>query len=161
MKSLVHVKFKLNGREVEAEVPPNMTLVDMLRLKFGVTSVKKGCGVGECGACTVLLNGKPVNSCLILAPKVNGKEVTTVEGLLEDGKLSPIQEAFIEEMAIQCGYCTPGFILVTKALLDENKNPSIDEIKEALSGNLCRCTGYVHIIRAVRKAAEKISKSSL
>jgi len=161
MESLLHVKFKLNGKEVEVEVPPNMTLLDMLRRKLGVTSVKKGCEVGECGACTVLLNGKPVNSCLVLAPKVNGKEVITVEGLLEDGKLSPIQEAFIEEMAIQCGYCTPGFILVTKALLDENKNPSIDEIKEALSGNLCRCTGYVHIIRAVRKAAEKISKSSL
>lgn len=161
MESLLHVKFKLNGKEVEVEVPPNMTLLDMLRRKLGVTSVKKGCEVGECGACTVLLNGKPVNSCLVLAPKVNGKEVITVEGLLEDGKLSPIQEAFIEEMAIQCGYCTPGFILITKALLDENKNPSIDEIKEALSGNLCRCTGYVHIIRAVRKAAEKISKSSL
>ncbi len=161
MESLLHVKFKLNGKEVEVEVPPNMTLLDMLRRKLGVTSVKKGCEVGECGACTVLLNGKPVNSCLVLAPKVNGKEVITVEGLLEDGKLSPIQEAFIEEMAIQCGYCTPGFILITKALLDENKNPSIDEIKEALSGNLCRCTGYVHIIRAVRKAAEKISKGSL
>ena len=153
---MVKVEFVLNGERVEAEVPANMTLLDMLREKFRITSVKKGCEVGECGACTVLLDGRPVNSCLVLAPKVDGHEVLTVEGLSKNGKLSPIQEAFVEEMAIQCGYCTPGFIMVSKALLDENRKPSLEEIKEALSGNLCRCTGYVHIIRAVQKAAEKL-----
>lgn len=154
---MVKVSFTLNGEKVEIDVPANMTLLDMLRERFGITSVKKGCEVGECGACTVLLDGRPVNSCLILAPKVNGREVLTVDGLSRDGKLSPIQEAFVEEMAIQCGYCTPGFIMVAKALLDENRRPSLEEIKEALSGNLCRCTGYIHIIRAVQKAAEKLS----
>lgn len=153
---MVRVSFVLNGEKVEAEVPANMTLLDMLRERFRLTSVKKGCEIGECGACTVLLDGRPVNSCLVLAPKVNGREVLTVEGLSKDGKLSPIQEAFVEEMAIQCGYCTPGFIMVAKALLDENKRPTLEEIKEALSGNLCRCTGYVHIIRAVQRAAEKL-----
>ena len=157
MSEEVKVRFRLNGEWVEAVVPPNVTLLDMLRRKFGITSAKRGCDVGECGACTVLLNGKPVNSCLILAPKVLGKDVLTVEGLSKDEKLSPIQEAFIEEMAIQCGFCTPGFIVTVKALLDENRSPSVEEIKEALTGNLCRCTGYIHIIKAVQKAAKKLS----
>ncbi len=153
---MVKISFILNGKRGGTDVPANMTLLAMLRERFGILSVKKGCEVGECGACTVLLDGKPVNSCLILAPKADGHEITTIEGLAKDGKLSPIQEAFVEEMAIQCGYCTPGFIMVSKALLEENENPSLEEIKEALSGNLCRCTGYVHIIRAVQRAVEKL-----
>jgi len=118
--------------------------------------VKRGCEVGECGACTVLLDGKPVNSCLILAARVDGRNIVTVEGLLKDSKLHPIQEAFIEEFAVQCGYCTPGVILTAKALLDINPNPTIAEIKDALSGNLCRCGAYHQIINAILKASEKI-----
>ncbi len=118
--------------------------------------MKRGCEVGECGACTVLLDGKPVNSCLILAARVDGRNIVTVEGLLKDSKLHPIQEAFIEEFAVQCGYCTPGVILTAKALLDINPNPTIAEIKDALSGNLCRCGAYHQIINAILKASEKI-----
>ncbi|MCF8885676.1 MAG: (2Fe-2S)-binding protein [Aigarchaeota archaeon] len=150
------IKFNLNGRSVETEVKPNTTLLDLLRYQLRITSVKRGCEVGECGACTVLLDGKPVNSCLILAARVDGRNIVTVEGLLKDSKLHPIQEAFIEEFAVQCGYCTPGVILTAKALLDINPNPTIAEIKDALSGNLCRCGAYHQIINAILKASEKI-----
>lgn len=152
----MRIRFTLNGRAVEADVPPYITLLDMLREHFRITSVKRGCEVGECGACTVLLNGKPVNSCLILAPKVDGMDVTTVEGLVRDGKPHPIQEAFVEEFAVQCGYCSPGFILTAKALLDRVPKPKLEEIKENLSGNICRCGAYQQIINAILKASERI-----
>ncbi len=151
------INFKLNGRPVSIEVKDNELLINVLRDRLGVLSPKYGCGIGECGACTVLLDGEPVLSCLTLAVEVDGREITTVEGLAKDGKLHPVQEAFIEEGAIQCGYCTPGFILVAKRLLEEEKNPSEERIREYVRGNLCRCTGYVNIIKAIKRAAEKIS----
>ena len=151
------INFKLNGRPVNIEVKDNELLINVLRDRLGVLSPKYGCGIGECGACTVLLDGEPVLSCLTLAIEVDGREITTVEGLAKDGKLHPVQEAFIEEGAIQCGYCTPGFILVAKRLLEEVRNPSEDMIREYVRGNLCRCTGYVNIISAIKRASEKIS----
>lgn len=150
------ISLTLNGKKVETDVPPNTLLIDLLREKFRVTSVKRGCEVGECGACTVLLDGEPVNSCLILAPKVDGREVITVEGLARPGELHPLQETFLEEFATQCGFCTPGIILTAKALLDHVPKPSKDDVKEMLSGNLCRCGAYHQIIAAVLKAAEKM-----
>ncbi|RLG86023.1 MAG: (2Fe-2S)-binding protein, partial [Thermoprotei archaeon] len=137
------VRFKLNGRPVEVDVPPNRTLLDVLRRDLGIRSVKRGCERGECGACTVLLNGEPVTSCLILIPQVEGAEVITLEYLHKNGKLHPIQKAFIEAGAVQCGFCTPGFILTAYALLMKNPEPTREEVKKALSGNICRCTGYV------------------
>lgn len=148
------VRFKLNGQIVKEEVAPNGTLLDLLRNRLKITSVKKGCDVGECGTCTVLLNGKPVRSCLMLAVQADNEELTTLEGLAEPGELSVIQEAFLEKYGFQCGFCTPGMILVTKALFDENPNPTVDEIKEALEGNLCRCTGYEQIIESVLRAVD-------
>jgi len=150
---LIHMK--VNGEQVEIDVKPNETLLDVLRKKLYLTGAKEGCGNGECGACTIIYNGRPVNSCLILAPEADGAEILTVEGLSKDGKLHPLQEAFVEENALQCGYCTPGFIMSTKALLDKKPKPSKEDIIEALSGNLCRCTGYVTIIKAVLHAAKK------
>lgn len=148
------VKFNLNGRIVEEQAEPNSTLLDFLRDRLDMTSVKKGCDEGKCGACTVLLNGKPVCSCLILAVQVRNAEVTTVEGLSRPGELSALQKAFLEKNGYQCGFCTPGMLLAAKALLDQNPDPSVDEIKEALEGNLCRCTGYEQIIESVSKAAQ-------
>lgn len=147
-------KFQLNGQMVEEEVALNGTLLDLLRNRLKITSVKKGCDLGECGTCTVLLNGKPVRSCLMLAVQADNTEVTTLEGLTGLGELSVIQEAFMEKYGFQCGFCTPGMILVTKALLDENPNPTVDEIGQALEGNLCRCTGYEQIIESVLRAAD-------
>ena len=147
------VQFKLNGRPVSCEVEPNQTLLDMLRHRFRITSVKRGCELGECGACTVLINGEPACSCLVLAPQVDGAEVLTVEGLSKDGELSELQRAFIEGFGFQCGYCTPGILLVTKALLDRNPSPSIADIMKALEGNLCRCTGYEQIISSILRAS--------
>lgn len=141
--------LKVNGEVYEVEVPGNWTLLDVIREKCGLTGTKHGCGNGECGACTVLLDGEVVNSCLVLALQANGKSVTTIEGLSQHGKLHPIQEAFIAHGAIQCGFCTPGMILSAKALLDKNPFPQEKEIREALAGNLCRCTGYQKIIEAV------------
>lgn len=152
------ITFILNGRLVKVQTEPNITLLDLLREELRITSVKRGCEVGECGACTVLLDGKPVNSCLILAPMVDGRKILTVEGLTRDGKLDPLQESFIEEFAIQCGYCTPGVLLTAKALLDLNPSPTIEEIKEALSGNLCRCGAYQQIIDAVLKTSKKLRR---
>ncbi len=156
----MRIKFTVNGDTVEVDVKPNETLLDVLRNKLYITGPKEGCGNGECGACTVIYNGKPVNSCLVLAPEADGAEITTVEGLSKDGKLHPIQEAFIEENAFQCGFCTPGFIMSVKALLDRNPKPSREEIIEALSGNLCRCTGYKSIIKAVERASEALEVKS-
>lgn len=147
------VSFVLNNKPEEVVVRPGDLLVDLLRDRFRLTGTKIGCGIGECGACTVLVDGKPVNSCLVFAITVDGKDVVTVEGLGQE-KLHPLQEAFITEGAVQCGYCTPGMLLSAKALLDENKRPTEDEIKRAISGNICRCTGYHRIVAAIRKAAE-------
>jgi aerobic-type carbon monoxide dehydrogenase small subunit (CoxS/CutS family) len=148
------VRFGLNGQIVEAQAAPNWALLDFLRERFEMTSVKKGCDEGQCGACTVLLNGKPICSCLMLAVQVRDAEVTTVEGLSRPGELSVVQQAFLEKNGYQCGFCTPGMLLAAKALLDQNPDPSIEDIKEALEGNLCRCTGYEQIIESVSRAAE-------
>lgn len=153
-RGMMLAKFQLNGQMVEEEVALNATLLDLLRNRLKITSVKKGCDLGECGTCTVLLNGKPVRSCLMLAVQADNTEVTTLEGLTGLGELSVIQEAFMEKYGFQCGFCTPGMILVTKALLDENPNPTVDEIEQALEGNLCRCTGYEQIIESVLRAAD-------
>ena len=130
-----------------------MTLLDFLREDLGLKGTKRGCDSGQCGACTIIMDGKTMNACLILAIQADGKEILTIEGLSSGGRLHPLQEAFVEEGAVQCGFCVPGMILSAKALLDEKKDPSGEEIREALSGNLCRCTGYVKIIKAVQKAA--------
>lgn len=148
----------VNGKPVDIDVPPNRRLVDLLREDLGLTGTKEGCGEGECGACTVLVNGRPVNSCLVLAPEVSGCEITTIEGLAQNGRLHPLQEAFLEAGAVQCGFCTPGMILAAKALLDVNPNPDDEAIKTAISGNLCRCTGYAKIVAAVRLAAAKLAR---
>ncbi|GAB6189733.1 (2Fe-2S)-binding protein [Marinitoga arctica] len=148
------IKFKLNGKDVEYDVLEYKRALDFLRDDMRMTSVKEGCGEGECGACTIILNGKNVNSCMVLAVELDGQEVWTLEGLNEKGD-TVIQEAYIEKGAIQCGFCTPGFIMSTKVLLDNNPNPTDEDIKEGLEGNLCRCTGYTKIIEAVKLAAEK------
>jgi carbon-monoxide dehydrogenase small subunit len=148
------IRFRLNSEMVEKEVAPNETLLDFLRNQLTLRSVKKGCDVGECGTCTVLLNGAPARSCLLLAVQAENAEITTLEGLAKGDELSVIQETFVEKYGFQCGFCTPGMILVTMALSDENPNPTVDEIKDALEGNLCRCTGYGQIIESVLRAAE-------
>jgi len=148
------VHFTLNGRSVTYEVEPRTTLLRALR-HHGVTSVKRGCEEGECGTCTVLLDSVPVKSCTVLALEVEGRSVLTAEGLVgKDGKLHPVQQAFVEEGGIQCGFCTPGMVLTTYALLKKTPDPSEDEIRLALAGNLCRCTGYTGIFRSVKRAAE-------
>lgn len=152
------VKFMVNGRSYEIPIEPHMTLVEVLRDKLDITGTKLSCGAGECGACTVLIDGKPALSCLTLAMTAREKNILTIEGLAEGGNLHPIQKAFIDHGAIQCGFCTPGMILATKALLDENPNPNREEVKKALAGNLCRCTGYVKIVDAVLAAAEAMRK---
>ena len=153
------ISFILNGEQVEVAVKPAESLADVLRKKLLLTGTKKGCEEGECGACTVLLGGRPVNSCLIPAMKARGKEVITIEGLSPSGELHPIQQAFIEAGAVQCGFCTPGVILSAKSLLDRTPLPEEEEIKTELSGHLCRCTGYTQFVEAVRLAAEKMKQS--
>ncbi len=143
------VRFVLNGTDVEAEVPPHWTLLRMLRERLGLTGTKEGCGIGECGTCTVLLDGMPVNSCLVLAPKVEGRTVETVEGLGRREKLHPLQKSFTDRGAVQCGYYTPGMLMSSKALLERNPSPTQEEIQDAISGHLCRCTGYRQIIEAI------------
>lgn len=157
---MVKITFRVNGESITLDVKPNELLINVLRDRLKLTGTKYVCGVGECGACTVLLDGEPILSCLTLAVDVNGREVTTVEGVSKSDKLSEVQEAFIEEGAIQCGYCIPGFIMMSEYLLRINQKPSEEEIKEYLRGNICRCTGYVNIIKAVKKASElKTSKT--
>lgn len=148
MKRLI--KLTVNDREIEIAVEPNMTLTDLIRYELGLTGTKKGCETGDCGACTVLLDGLPVNSCLVLAVQANGAEVVTIEGLETETGLHPVQDAFVEHGAIQCGFCSPGMILSAKHLLDKNPTPDESEIRAALSGNLCRCTGYQKIIDAIK-----------
>lgn len=152
----VKVKFKVNGEEVTLRVEARKTLLDILREDLGLTGAKRGCETGECGACTVIMNGRAVNSCLVLAPEVDGAEILTVEGLGGEDGLHPLQEAFIEMDAVQCGFCIPGMLMQAKYFLDLNPNPTEEEIREAISGNLCRCTGYVPIIKAIKRASEII-----
>ncbi|MGD0854971.1 MAG: (2Fe-2S)-binding protein [Dehalococcoidia bacterium] len=147
------VKFKVNGEEREVLVDPRDMLLDTLRLKLGLTGTKEGCGNGNCGTCTVLLNGKAVNSCLVFAVELEGMEITTIEGLQQGGKLHPLQQAFIDEGAVQCGFCTPGIIMAAKSFLDENPHPTEVEVRNAIAGNLCRCTGYDKIVKAILKTA--------
>jgi len=145
----------INGKDEQVVVPSNMTLMRMLRESLALTGTKNGCSAGECGACTVLINGEPVNSCMVLAAECDGAEIVTVEGLAGDKQLDPIQDAIIEAGGVQCGFCTPGILISSRALLDRVPNPSEDEIREALVGNLCRCTGYVRIIESVKAAARR------
>ncbi len=149
------ISFTINGLEETGEVPSNMTLLTFLREHLNLTGVKSGCDAGECGACTVLMDGEPVNSCLVLAAEADGANIRTVEGLASDGQLDPLQEAFIELTGTQCGFCTPGVLLQARALLDRNPDPTVDEIKKALRGNLCRCTGYTRIVEAIQAVAQE------
>ena len=151
------IALRLNGRQEKLEIDDADTLPEMLRDRFKLWSVRESCGVGACGTCTVLLDGKPVSSCFLLAARVAGRDILTLEGLSQDDKLHPIQEAFVSERALQCAYCTPGFVLSVKALLNEISNPSDEEIKEYLAGNLCRCAGYADILRAVRAAQQRMA----
>ena len=147
------IQVKLNGKIKTLEVPNHRLLLDLLRDEIGLTGTKEGCGTGDCGACTVFLNGKPVNSCLVLSGELDGADIVTIEGLKIGPELHPIQKAFIQDGGAQCGYCTPGMLMMAKAFLDENMNPSDEEIRFALCGNLCRCTGYAKIVQAVQDAA--------
>jgi len=150
----IPISFVINDKKKEMAISPNTTLLELLRDHLGLTGTKNGCEAGECGACTVLLDGRPVYACLVLAPKVDGKEIITVEGIGEEGKLHPVQKAFLTHGAVQCGFCTPGMILAAKALLDENPHPSREEIEDAISGNLCRCTGYLQIVKAIEASGK-------
>ena len=150
----------VNGEVYTKDVAPNMTLVEFIRDELHLNGTKEGCDEGECGACTVIMDGKTVSSCLVLAAEANGSEITTIEGLADDGKLHPIQEAFLEAGAVQCGYCTPGMILSAKAVLDEFPMPTDEQIRTGIEGNLCRCTGYNRIVSAIRLAAEKIAAAN-
>jgi carbon-monoxide dehydrogenase small subunit len=149
------VSLTVNGRPCEVEIPPNRTLLDLLREGLGLTGTKRGCEIGECGACTVLMDGVAVNSCLVLAPQAEGRQITTVEGLAEGGALSPLQEAFLDHDAVHCGFCTPGMLMSARDLLDHSSSPTEREIRTAISGNLCRCTGYVQIVEAIDDAAKR------
>ncbi|AFM23149.1 (2Fe-2S)-binding protein [Desulfomonile tiedjei] len=152
---MLKISFQLNGKEVSIEVNPEDSALMVLRDRFHLKGAKEGCGIGECGACTILVDGLAVNSCLMLAAQLDGRNVKTVEGLMHQEKMDILQKEFIEHGAIQCGFCTPGMLLSARALLDENPNPDRDSVVEALSGNLCRCTGYVQVVEAVEAAAEK------
>ena len=155
-KQKAHIEFILNGEQAEVAFAPHKTLLEVLREDLNLTGTKHGCELGECGTCTVLVDGRPILSCLMLGLDVEGHEVTTVEGMSEAAQLHPLQETFADTGAAQCGYCTPGFLLVAKELLKKNPSPSRKEIKEALSGNLCRCTGYIKIYEAVELAAARM-----
>ncbi len=151
---MIKIEFTINGHRMRMDVDPSKRVLDFLREDLDLKSVKEGCGEGECGACTIIVDGKAVHSCLMITGELDGREIWTLEGLVEKGE-TYISEAFVEEGAVQCGFCTPGFIMSVKALLDSNPNPNDEDIEKALEGNLCRCTGYVKIIQAVRRAVEK------
>lgn len=157
---LRQLTLTVNGYQHQIFTDDCRTLLDVLRKDLNLTGTKKGCDEGDCGVCTVLVNGEPINSCLFLAVKAEGHEITTIEGLEQDGELHPIQKAFIEEGAVQCGFCTPGMLMSTKALLDVNSKPNEEEIRTALSGNLCRCTGYVRIVKAVETASRILREAN-
>jgi carbon-monoxide dehydrogenase small subunit len=150
------LRLTVNGSSYELGVQPWETLLEVIRDKLGLTGTKEGCGLGECGACTVIMDGKTVNSCLVLAVEADGKQITTIEGLADGDELHPIQEAFIEHGGLQCGFCTPGMIMSAKALLDENPAPSEQDIRRGIAGNLCRCTGYTKIIESIASAAQSM-----
>ncbi len=150
----IQINFKINGQEISLAVSPSRTLLEMIREDLLLTGTKEGCGEGDCGSCTVILDGKTVNSCLVLAAEANGKEILTVEGFGDGDRLHPLQQAFVENHGMQCGFCTSGMLMASKALLDKNPSPTRHEIKEALAGNLCRCTGYAKIFQSVEAAAE-------
>ncbi len=152
--------LRLNGQSIVVSAPPAHTLLEVLRNKLDITGPKEDCAKGECGACTVLMNGKPVLSCLVLISQADGADIVTSEGFMKDGTPDYIQKAFIDKGAVQCGHCIPGFIVSTEALLTRNPNPSVSEVKTSLAGNLCRCTGYLSIIRAVEDAAHKKAQES-
>ena len=153
------VKIMVNGEWKTASVKPETTLLELLRETWGLTGAKRGCDEGDCGACTVLLDGQPVNACLVLAVRVNGRKVTTIEGLGDEEQPHPLQTAFVQHGALQCGYCGPGMLLSAKALLDANPNPTEAEVRQGLSGNLCRCTGYSKIVEAVLSASRVMKKN--
>lgn len=144
-----NLELIVNKKKYSLAVEPHWTLLDILRDELGLLGTKKGCDTGDCGACTVIIDGKPVNSCLVLGVETSGKDIVTIEGLAKDGELHPLQESFINHGAIQCGYCTPGMIMASKALLDENPQPTELQVRKAIAGNICRCTGYVKIIEAI------------
>ena len=152
----IPVTLKVNGETYELAIAPHRTLLDVLREEIQLTGTKKGCDVGDCGACTVLLDGKPVNSCLILAATVQNSEILTIEGLAKNGKLHPLQKAFLKDGAVQCGFCTPGVLMSLKALVDTNPSPTLDDVKTAMAGNLCRCTGYTKMFKAVETATRSM-----
>lgn len=156
MKRLI--TLSVNGREYEIAVEPNRTLTQALREDLGLLGTKEGCGVGDCGACTVIMDGAPVNSCLVLAVQAGGSRITTIEGVAEGDRLHPIQQAFVDFGAIQCGFCTPGMVLTAKDLLEKNPDPTEHQIREGLSGNLCRCTGYQKIVEAVQEVSKAMKK---
>ncbi len=150
------ISFTINGENITMEIEPNKTLLNMIREDLNLTGAKEGCGAGECGSCTIIVDGKAVNSCMMLAVEADGKNIITVEGLAKNGVLDTLQETFIKNAALQCGYCTPGMLMSAKALLMRNPNPNEEEIKEAIGGNLCRCTGYKAIVDAIKEAAGQI-----
>jgi len=157
----IRIKFRLNGSQVEVETKPNKRLLDLLRDDLGLTGTKEGCSIGECGACTVLVNGKAVNSCLVLAGEIDGADIITIEGIANNGELHPLQENFLKYGAVQCGFCIPGMILSAYALLSTKRNPDEEEIKEAIAGNLCRCTGYKQIIEAIKHTIEEVNEKQV
>lgn len=152
----MEVRFKLNGKEVEVTTKPSLRLIDLLRDFFNLTGTKEGCSVGECGACTVLMNGCAVNSCLVLAAQANDSEIVTIEGIAEGDVLSSLQKNFLVHGAVQCGFCTPGMVLSASALLNQKSNPTDEEIKDAIAGNLCRCTGYKQIVDAIKETMNEL-----
>ena len=155
----VEIQITVNGLAYRKEVEPRRTLLELIREDLELTGTKEGCGLGECGTCTVLLDGRPIKSCITLAVQANGREVTTIEGVEgADGTLHPLQQAFIDHGAIQCGFCTPGMVISAKALLDQNPKPTVTEVRKAISGNLCRCTGYQHIVDSIMAASQMMEK---
>jgi carbon-monoxide dehydrogenase small subunit len=154
------ITLTVNGEVYQISVKPNTILLDVLRDELDLTGTKRGCDTGDCGVCTVIMDGKTVNACLVLAMKADGRNIDTIEGIANGNKLDPIQEAFVEKGAVQCGFCTPGMVLSTKALLDKNPQPTKLEIKTGIAGNLCRCTGYTKIIEAIQTASQKMSEGS-
>ncbi len=155
---MFHLHTTVNGKSIEMDIVPGLRLLDFLRKDLGLTGTKEGCGEGECGACTVILDGKTVNSCLVMAAQIHGRTVTTIEGLEDEDGLNPVQQAFLDNGAVQCGFCIPGMVLSATALLDETPDPTDDAIKECISGNLCRCTGYDKMFISIKKASENYSK---